>query len=352
MSYLRKKHKRHCEEARALAQAWQTQAKRRAFLLCQEVATPLAVASNDGLLFLKLAMTSYVKRLLAMMVVFTVICCSTFHISTIFAGPLAPPKQESASNENAISSERIRLLISKLTDDDYTHVGGEAVLDIIVNKVKEFDKSLLQKPTLEIGSSYGAAINYLHKCFAKLWGLESNKEAVEYARNNYPQIIFEVGTVLKVTSVFKDEFFSLIYMLNSAGTVLDTGLLLQKLREVTEPRGIFIISDYSYFQKDILPKIKRPDNKLIYPFNSKKIEMLVKLLEMEVIAVKDITREYCAYHQMLVDRLAARKADLISCNEFTEKEIALAEEYYQKILDLLKDGSLGGVMIFIRNGGK
>lgn len=291
-------------------------------------------------------------RMHAVTIIFQIIFLLTFFLPDVSANSPEPQKQESTSGENAISSERMRLLINKLTDKDYTHIGGEIVLDFVVNKIKELDKSLLQKPTLEIGSSYGAAINYLHKCFTKLWGLEGNKKAVEYARRNYPKITFEIGAVLEITNIFKDEFFSLVYMLNTAGTVLDTALLLQKLREITVPRGIFIIADYSYFQRGVAPKIKRPDNVSIYPFNPKKVEMLVKLLDMEMIIVKDITREYIIYHQMLVDRLADRKADMISCNEFTEAEIALAEEYYQKILNLLKDGSLGGMMIFIRNGGK
>jgi ubiquinone/menaquinone biosynthesis C-methylase UbiE len=155
--------------------------------------------------------------------------------------------------------------ISTLTKDEYI-TGGN---DIIVNNIKNILNSSEQFNILEIGCSNGNRLKILNNMFPNnsYYGLDPSTDAIEYAKENYENINFNVLTCDDM-SLFEDKKFDII-MIPFVLMYIDRELLLKSVAEIDRilsNNGILIITDF-YSNRQRKNAYKHLENTFIYKQN-------------------------------------------------------------------------------------
>jgi len=130
----------------------------------------------------------------------------------------------------AITEQYAEKQISQISD--YSNIA-----DFIFLKKKDSAK------ILEIGSNTGAFLNFLKNKGFDATGLEPNKNAVEYAKQNFGLNLINSDLL---SAKFKDSEFDAVIMLHVIEHLKNPNIELSEIKRILKPDGLLIIETPSF----------------------------------------------------------------------------------------------------------
>ncbi len=255
------------------------------------------------------------------------------------------------SKKVAMNSKRA--LLTEVRGGDYVHAGDVEAIDFVMKKILKIN-SLKSGDVLDVGSGYGGTANYLYKKgFKKIWGVDIDKDSVDYANENYNHIKFMHLDALDITKNFRKNFFSFIYMFNSIYAIEDKELLLKNLASVSKQGAILAIFDYSRIQglQESLDKKHKKKKGPMKDLASKdmnpiEIDSFYKALgkaKWRLVDSIDITAEYIKWYEDFLAKIKDKRLKLQK--KYTAHDIDAVENLFSKMIYKLKNAELGGRLI-------
>lgn len=253
---------------------------------------------------------------------------------------------QSQSEENK-TADKSRMLQSTILGGRASIVGGPELVGKMLTKVAEANEQSLSGNILEIACNYGGVANFIKlQKRDKVFGIDIDETAINYAKDQYPGIDFRVADAMKLNDVFKEDFFSFIYMFDTAHSISDKLSLFQRMKSISKQGSIFVIIDYAVRDSDE-DKISDDKGNTITPLNLKKLEPLMEYIGLDVLETIDITAEYKAWYNQTLDYIAQTKEDLLK-NGYSDDDLKIITDKYTYLLDFMKQGKIGGLMLIIR----
>lgn len=253
----------------------------------------------------------------------------------------------SAPQEPAVKNKS-RFLLSTIREGDFSHLGGVEAIDLVLKKLISINSKLLNGNILEVGSGYGGSANFLkQQGYNKVQGIDIDEEAVKYAKEKYPNIDFKVADATKLTGIFEDDFFDVIYMFDVAHAIEDKLSLLQRIKAVSKKSSLLAIIDYNLKDEDGEEKLADNSGIAIYALNLKKLTPLMKYIGWEIVEEVDVTDFYKSWYVSILEKINLSKDDLLS-KGYSEEEITFIQDKFNFLLNMINEGKLGGVIIIAR----
>ncbi|MBP9692618.1 MAG: methyltransferase domain-containing protein [Alphaproteobacteria bacterium] len=240
-----------------------------------------------------------------------------------------------------------RLLLAHLRGGDYAHAGDEEAIDMVVQKSLSFDSSLKNKTVLDVGSGFGGTAYYLYQDgFKDIHGIDLDQPAITYAKEKYPSITFTAGDALGVDQIYSANSFSFISLFNVAYAIQNKAALLTKLSAIAAPGAILAVFDYT--QANPIPNdpLKDLAGKPMYPLQPDQFKRDLKGAGWEILEVTDMTPHYIRWYKNLLIKLSAEVSLLKK--EFSQEDLLKVKESFRLLLNRLKQGILGGIVIYAR----
>ena len=253
----------------------------------------------------------------------------------------------SAPQEPAVKNKS-RFLLSTIREGDFSHLGGVEAIDLVLKKLISINSKLLNGNILEVGSGYGGSANFLkQQGYNKVQGIDIDEEAVKYAKEKYPNIDFKVADATKLTGIFEDDFFDVIYMFDVAHAIEDKLSLLQRIKAVSKKSSLLAIIDYNLKDEDGEEKLADNSGIAIYALNLKKLTPLMKYIGWEIVEEVDVTDFYKSWYVSILEKINLSRDDLLS-KGYSEEEITFIQDKFNFLLNMINEGKLGGVIIIAR----
>lgn len=254
----------------------------------------------------------------------------------------------SSQGQEAAVKNKSRFLLSTIREGDFSHVGGSKAIELVLGRLIAANSEALKGNILEVGSGYGGSANFLKKLgYDKVQGIDIDEEAIKYAKEKYPNIYFKLADATKLTRVFEDEFFDVIYMIDIAHAIEDKSSLLQKVKTVSKDNALLAIMDYSLKNEEGGDKLTDNNGIDIYALNLKKLTPIMKYIGWEIVEVVDITASYKEWYVSILEKINLSKDELLS-KGYSEEEIKFIQDKFSFLLNLINEGKVGGVIIIVR----
>lgn len=269
-----------------------------------------------------------------------IIFCSVFIFSALAS-------ESSKEEENNKVVDKSRMLQSTILDGKVSIVGGTELIGKMLSRVVEANERSLSGNILEIACNYGGVANFIKlQNHDKVFGIDIDEAAINYAKDHYPGIDFQVADAIKLNDIFKEDFFNFIYMFDTAHSISDKLSLFQRMKSISKQEAIFVIIDYATRDSDE-DEISDDQGNTITPINLKKLEPLMKYIGLDVLETIDITSEYKTWYNQTLDYIAQSRDDLLK-NGYSEDDLKLIIDKYTYLLNFMKQGKIGGLMLIIR----
>ena len=117
--------------------------------------------------------------------------------------------------------------------------GRERKAKTIIAVLSDFLNSDLKSlSVLDIGSSTGIIANYLSKYFGKVVGIDIDKNAIAYAKNNFKKDNLQFAISDSMNMDYPDNIFDVVICAHVYEHTPDAHRLMQEIRRVLKPGGI------------------------------------------------------------------------------------------------------------------
>lgn len=244
-----------------------------------------------------------------------------------------------------------RNILTKLRGGDYAHVGDIEAMNLTLSKLENHKEITQDGNILDLGSGYGGTADYFFKHgYKKVWGIDYDKNAVDYASSHYKRIKFFHLDAKDLTKKFRKDFFSLVYMFNVAYAISNKELLVQNITKTSKQGAILAIFDYTKL-KEHVPSSKKdkPEimkdfaGNIMHPLEVKKFTSTLEKNGWKILEVTDLTKEYINWYEGFLQKTISQKAELLKFHK--EKDIEKVANLFNRILFNLKNETLGGCLI-------
>ena len=244
-----------------------------------------------------------------------------------------------------VKLNQARLILSELRGGDFTHAGDKEAIDMALAKLKKDFPEALKGNCLDVGCGFGGTADYLmKKGFKKVWGIDVDKSAIDYAEPKYKKVKFLNIDALSLSSEFDRDFFSFVYLFNVLYAIEDKVSALDQLARVSKPGAILMIFDYSVVDSSepMLDLAGKP----MRPICMKKIKQQLQESGWEVLEMNDISSKFIVWYEQLLQKLEEKNQELKG--HFLEEDIAKVSATYVHILHHLRRKTLGGILIYAK----
>lgn len=240
-----------------------------------------------------------------------------------------------------------RLILTKLRNGDYAHVGDEEANDMVIQAALQYEPDIKVKPTLDLGCGFGGTAHYFHqKGFCNIQGVDLDNSSVDYAKHKYPTIPFFQADALEIDNVFAPGTFSFIILMNVAYAIKDKTKLFQKLSLLSKKGGLLIIFDYSTGNNGNLVPVTDLANKPMYPIQTDTIQNILYETGWEILNMTDITTLYIGWYYKLLKNLISQEQEL--AKEFSTTDIKKVKDTFTFLHDQLVSTNMGGTIILAK----
>ncbi len=238
-----------------------------------------------------------------------------------------------------------RRLLTVLRKGDYAHAGGQESVHMMIKKALSLAPEILKGPCLDVGSGFGGSAYDLHQYgFSSIHGVDIDKAAVDYAKNRYPGISFTAMNASKLETLFEQDTFSFIYMLNVLYAIKEQHALLQVLYRVAKKGALLALFDYQrtkpIFDLDDLA------GQAMFPLFLPTLKPALEEMGWEIVDSTDLSQEYLIWYKSFLDKLRSKRGEL--SQEFKEEDISKVEEMFNGIYVGLEKKDLKGILLFCR----
>ncbi len=242
-----------------------------------------------------------------------------------------------------------RAMLTKLREGDFAHAGDREAIEFVLSKIS-MSNNIKNGNVLDLGSGYGGTADYCSaKGFKKIWGVDIDKNAVDYANLKYPQIKFLHLDAMNLNKKFRKDFFSFVYMFNVIYAIENKDLLIRNLSKVSKKGAILAIFDYSKLkkedpnQKKTSPPLKDFSGLVMHPIEPDSLAKIITQHGWKIMETSDITDKYIMWYEQFLNELSQKRSDF--AKTYNEKNVEDVENLFNKILFNLKSGEIGGVLM-------
>lgn len=236
-------------------------------------------------------------------------------------------------------------LVSFLRKGDFAHAGEDEAIELVMSYFKKDTKQTI----LDVGCGLGGTAEYIQNhSWGNISGFDIEPEAIKYAQQKYPGITFYTCDVIEADK-FIHEQFDILTLFNVFYAFSNQSLALKVLNKLTNINGEIAIFDYSDPCKNQTTPLFRAGSETITPFIPIKLNQIDELLDntgWQISKVIDISEQYLAWYNHLIQRLLDSKADVL--DKFNSQAFENALSTYTKIRDGILEGLLGGVIIYAK----
>ena len=158
---------------------------------------------------------------------------------------------------------------------------------------KQLTKDYRPKKILDVGCASGIMTNQISKIFSssKIYGIDSYKEAIIFAKKKYPSLDFQTADAHKLP--FKSGSFDLVVCYETIEHVVNPAEVLNEINRVTRKNGVVVLAMDSgslLFRMVwwIWEKTKGRvwHNAHLHPFHHNELEVVVKQARFKIIKKK------------------------------------------------------------------
>ena len=258
----------------------------------------------------------------------------------------APKKEE------VIFEDKTRQLMSEIRGGDFSHIGGVSAITALTEVMLSNDcSSSKEENTLEIGCGFGGTASFMHSSgYSNIWGLDIEKNVIESARAKYPEINFINTDATEITDDFESDFFSFVFMINTAYSIKDQNALWQNVKKVSKKGATLAVLDYnlgSALAEGEEIEFTKFNGKPFYPINLEDTKKVFNYIGWDIIKIEDITEDFKIWHQELLAEIENKQV-LLESGGYTEEQISFTYDNITNTIRLLEEGKLGGSIIIAR----
>lgn len=240
-------------------------------------------------------------------------------------------------------------LLAAVRSGDYAHPGEEEAIHIAMKYMAKVSHQLL----LDVGCGLGGTAKYIKESgYGIPYGIDIDKSAIEYAKQKYSDIEFELCDVSMATKTLMHKSFDVIYLFNSFYAFKDQECALNELSKLSKDSTQLIIFDY--MMPSILESASSPfapDGSIFarpnfIPLYENNIESLLLRTGWQMESLINMGAEYIIWYRQFVFLLEQQKDKLIS--EFGHHLYEWAQESYSDLLYRLENKTVSGALIIAK----
>jgi SAM-dependent methyltransferase len=249
-----------------------------------------------------------------------------------------PPDRPTAMN-NATGKR----LLALIRDGDYAHPGEEQA-NVLLFAGERHDR---RRRVLDAGcGSAGTAAWVQKRGLGAVTGLEIDARTAALARQRHPELTIVEGDVQRAGHVVAGPF-DLIYSMTAIYAAPDQAAVFRELGALSAPGARLCLLEYAD-PKGLfaLATATSPSRGWWNPLKPLELPDLLTAAGWTDVRVRDLHPEFVHWYRQLCDRIDARRDDVT--REFGRDWYAFAAAEYAGILELVRTGVLGGVLVRAR----
>lgn len=234
-------------------------------------------------------------------------------------------------------------ILSLVRKGDFAHPGEEEAIDIVLKSFRPDQ----ERTILDVGCGRGGTAQYLQSCnWGKVTGFDIDQESIAYAQNTFPAVTF-IACDIYESSKRLAKCFDLICLFTTFYNLPDQRKAMQELRSLASSQGSMVIFDYLDLSAGGETLSIREEEGVIWnPIKLAAIDQLFTSCGWTVTAINDQSANFSRWYTQLMTRIEA-------CQDQITKEEGPAwyqfvHAFYDGMLDSIKRGVLGGVLITAR----
>ncbi|MCL1125783.1 class I SAM-dependent methyltransferase [Shewanella surugensis] len=239
-----------------------------------------------------------------------------------------------------MNSPQGKCILAMVREGDFAHPGEElAIIDAVMGLPKEKINNVL-----DLGCGRGGTANWFHSNdWGKLVGVDIDEVSIQYAKRQYPDVLFYSLDVLSLTDIGRDNF-DLIYLFNVFYSLSDQQQSLKMIRQQCQRGAHLLICDYTLKKEQLLPKSL--GSEIGQPIALDTISSWLAQSHWQLIRLEDWTGNYIKAYIHFIAKLASKREAIISL--FDEAWYQYTLTWYQTLLMALEAGQIGGGKFIIR----
>lgn len=234
-------------------------------------------------------------------------------------------------------------ILSLVREGDFAHAGEEEAIALAMAPVSKDPDQLI----LDAGCGRGGTAAYMQELgWGSVAGIDIEPNSIAYANATYPEPEFLRCDINAVATLVEGPF-DVITLFNVFYALSDHVAALESLVSRAKTDARLVIFDYvdpGHYQDDPLM-----DRDIAFLPNPPRLGDLAQTMERggwQLETVRDLTADYVRWYRELVDKIAAKRDGIVELagEEIYEHVLAL----YTGLLAALRDGQLGGAVIYAR----
>lgn len=259
----------------------------------------------------------------------------------------APKKDE------VVFIDKTKQLMSEIKGQDFSHIGGVSAINTLTASI--YDNGCSEEArsdnALEVGCGFGGTANFMHSSgYDSLWALDIKEDAIKSAKAKYPAINFINTDATQIADEFESDFFSLVFMINTAYAIQDQNALWQNVKRVSKKGATLAVLDYSLgsnIAEGEIFEFTKLNGKMLYPIDIEGTKRIFNYIGWDIVKIEDITEDFKAWHRELLTDIE-NKQELLESAGYTEDQISFTYDNIVNTVQLLEEGKLGGSIIIAK----
>jgi SAM-dependent methyltransferase len=221
--------------------------------------------------------------------------------------------------------------------EDFAHAGEEESIELVFKDIPPQSNRMI----LDAGCGRGGTADYVHRHgWGSVIGIDVEAQSIVRANEKYPSSEFHVCDMGDVGDMFAGKF-DLIYLFNSFYAVPNKDKAIKSLRTAAKPGALLCLFDYVTYDAEAPPLEGILAQK---PATPDEFDALLSEAKWDVEDNVNLDQKYIEWYR----KFLARFDDVALKSAYPKETIELVREKYATLLAALKDGTLGGLLIFAR----
>jgi SAM-dependent methyltransferase len=238
-------------------------------------------------------------------------------------------------NMNSFEGKRILALVR---EGDYAHAGEEEAIERSFRSIPKNSENWM----LDVGCGRGGSAEYLRRRgWGRVEGIDRDRDSIEYARANYPEIGFHVCDVLDIARTVT-RTFDVIYMLNAFYAFDRQREALAELRKVAKPTAQLVIFDYTVGANTS----DTPNPMMPHAIRLSEIASMLRDAGWAPGTVEDLNAEYARWYAEFVERIQLKRVEIEKIGGAACYNFVLS--MYSGLHGVIAQGGLGGAIVHAR----
>jgi len=156
-------------------------------------------------------------------------------------------------------------------------------------------------------------------------------------------VVFHAVDVVRASTVISAKF-DLICLFTAFYAFPDQEKALREMRTLARPTGKMVLFDYCSHAPDIGTILSRQENGAGWrPLIPGRLDAMFQANGWNVERKRDLSGHFARWYEDLVQRFDARRQEILQIS--SRQWFLFARAFYQKLLDLIRQGMLGGMLV-------